>query len=134
MSELAVGSIVRVIKQPSDMTSRIEGEVGFIDSYPTNSTHVGLTALKVDGEINGAGAVPLDCLALETAPHWVEAKRLYDEKREKFAKESQGVSSRITARIEEIAKKHGVTVGLAQSIYEDISKAYSRYGWPEDHA
>lgn len=126
-----VGDIVRVVKQPSDMLPHIVGEVGWIESLHENGTHAGFNALKVDGSISGCGTVALDCLAPERAPHWVEAKRLHDENLDRMLEESNARMARINARIQEIAKKHSISVDEASAIHEEIEKVIRRSGWPE---
>ena len=127
----SVGDIVRVVKQPSDMYVCIVGWVGFIDSLHENGTHALISTLKVDGSVGGCGTVMLDCLAPESAPHWVEAKRLYDENLARMLEVYRARTERINARIAEIAKKHYLIVDEVVSIHEDVEKAIGRDGWPE---
>ena len=132
MTDFKVGSIVRIVKQPADVLPKIVGEVGFIDSLHENGTHAGFNGLKVDGSISGCGTVMLDCLAPEPAPHWAEAKRLYDERIAKLLEESRACSERISAGIAIIAKKRGVSVEEAVEIHREVEKVIERAGWPEE--
>ena len=131
MTDFMVGSIVRVVKQPKDMNAHIEGEVGFIDSLHENGTHAGFTALRLNGELNGAGTVLLDCLVLETSPHWAAAKKLYDENSQKHFEESMARTERISARIAEVAKEYGLPLETVEAIHTKVEKIHNRAGWPE---
>lgn len=127
----SVGDIVRVVKQPTDMHARILGEVGFIESLHENGTHAGFCALKITGEVGSCGTVMLDCIAPESAPRWVEAKRWHDDNLARRLEEFRARTERINARIQEIAKKHLVSFDEATEIHEEIEHVISRSGWPE---
>lgn len=131
MPTFSIGDIVRIVKQPADMLPKIVGEVGFIDSLHENGTHAGFHGLKVDGSISGCGTVMLDCLAPETAPHWVEAKRVYDEELVKSTEEYRARGERIDLGIEKIAAEYGLSAQEAGEIHTKVDRLIKRGGWPE---
>lgn len=127
----AIGDVVRVAKQPPDLPAKVIGEVGFIDSLHENGTHAGILALNVDGSLSGGGTVQLDCLVLESAPHWVQAKRLHDEAQAKRLDEYKSRSDRINTGLQKIASEFGITPEQADEIHQKVHHLIERDGWPE---
>ena len=113
------------------MCAHIKGEIGFIDSLHENGTHAGFTALRLNGELNGGGTVLLDCLALDTSPHWAAAKKLYDENSQKHFEEAMARTERINSRIAEVAKEYGLPPETIEAIHTKVEKIHNRAGWPE---
>ena len=111
------------------MLPRIVGEVGYIDEL--NETHAGFNGLKIDGSISGCGGVKLDCLELETSPHWKKAKELRDAEAERSFAEGMARTERYHARMAELSAKYGISVENVKALYSDIEALDNRGWWPE---
>ncbi len=117
----SVGDIVRVARQPNGLVSKIVGEVGFIEE--TNDTHAQFNGLKLDGSFSGCGAVPFDCLELETGAQWKQAKVTRDTNSARTLAEGLGRGARINAGIAVVAAKHGLSVDVVETIYQEMRDA-----------
>lgn len=124
---MQVDDIVRVVKQPPNQIAKLVGEVGFVNEIDSTGKFareewIDFVALKLNGDMSGCGAMPSDCLALEPAPEWAEAKRKYDAMRERMFAESQAFNERFKASIAEIAERHELTPELVRQIHEEVEK------------
>jgi hypothetical protein len=126
MTVFALEDLVLVARQPKDMIVRIVGEVGYIDSL--TSTHAGITCLKLDGSMSGAGRVQLDCLEHEVGSHWMRAKEIWYAKFEQLKAEGIAQTERYHARMAELSAKYGISVENVKALYLDIG-ALSKRGW-----
>jgi len=124
---MQVGDIVRVVKQPPNQIAHIVGEVGFVNQIDSTGKFgreewIDFMALKLNGELSGCGAVPGDCVELETSPEWAEAKVKYDRLREQSLEESRAYNERFKAGVAEIAERHGLTPEVVRQIHEEVSR------------
>ena len=129
MPSFAIGDIVRVVRQPDDMLPHIVGEVGYIDQM--NDTHAGFNGLKLDGSMSGCGGVKLDCLELETSPHWRKAKEIRDENSARTLAEGLARGSRRDARMAELSSTYGISVEDIKALQSDLRTLSDRDWWPE---
>lgn len=115
---MKVGDICRVVSQPPDMIVTIVGKIGFIDEI--NDEYASFEALRRDGSIDGAGAVPLSCLRVETDPVWIHAKALRDQYLAEILKEGLERTRRWQLKLTEVAEKYSLTVKQVEDLYQEL--------------
>jgi hypothetical protein len=115
---LAVGDIVRVVKQPDSLIVHIEGEVGYITEIQGEWANI--QTMRVDGARGGAGGVPLNCLVLETGEQWKHAREKIEEEDAKYQKEYEHRTAKWNAFVEQVANKYGISVETAHAIHEEL--------------
>ncbi len=123
------GDVVRVVKpmpRRGGVFIDILGEVAWIEEIQDieGVPWAQIRTLRLDAGCGGCGGVPLDCLALETAPEWLAAKARRDASFEKSLQESIERGRRRQAYVARVAAKHGVTHEVAERIHEDLGDDY----------
>jgi len=120
------GDVVRVVK-PRPVTGGvfidILGDVGWIEEVMDvdGVPWAQIQTLHLDGSPSGCGGIPLDCLALETAPQWREAKDKRDARFERDRQEGLERAKRWHDRVARVAARHDVTPDVAAAIHADLS-------------
>ena len=122
---MKVGDIVRVWKQPRDLPAQIIGNVGFIEEMVVDRAR--LQCFRRDGSISGGGCIPIECLALEESPKWLEGKRLFDDRMRKSQNASERFSERLYAKEVELANRFGITSKDVNVIHSEIQSMWSDY-------
>jgi hypothetical protein len=119
-SEFSLGDIVKIVRQPNDVISKIIGEVGYIDSI--SFTHAGFKGLQLDGSISGCGAVKIDCLEHEAGAQWKRAKEIRDSASalERSFTESGARQERYLNRISELATKYNISIDDVKNLKLDL--------------
>jgi hypothetical protein len=125
MTTFSVGDIARIVSQPDDISKKIVGELGYISEL--SSTHALFTALKMDGSFSGYKIVNINCLELETSPHWGRAREI----RDKILKRMQDEDMENEARMIEVSEKYGISVDRAKAINQFINELSTRSWWPK---
>ncbi len=115
---MKIGDICRVVSQPPNMIVTIVGKVGFISEIKDD--YVSFESLRIDGSIDGAGAIPLSCLKIENDPVWLHAKELRDQYMAKILEEGLERGRRWRSKLLEVAEKYSLTVKQVEDLYQEL--------------
>lgn len=122
------GDLVRVVKQPDNQIVHIKDSVCIIDDIQEDVDHnicVYICTFGLNGVAQGFGWVHDDCLEHESSPEWIYAKKLYIKNRDRKIAEMNLHSDSFNTRLEQIAKKHGLSIEKISSIYNEVSELKS---------
>lgn len=112
--------IVRIITQPPNQMVDLVDEVGFIEEI-NNGTAV-IQALNIDGSLSGCGAIPLECLAVESDSKWQEAYNLYQKKFAQNISIGETNQKDIDNLLNEVGKKYNLTGDQIWKIYSEVKE------------
>jgi len=116
-SMIKVGHVVRVVRQPENLSHRIEGAVGIVEGI---SALLCVSLITEDGRRQGSYFVPEDCLALEQSQVWLTAKCMLEERDAEYERGAVERSDRWRSRVAEVAAKYGVSSDTALSIHREL--------------
>jgi len=124
------GDIVRIFKQPTDLGPQIKGTVGFIENIV--GKYAAIQALRLNGESDGGGSVPLSCLQLETDPMWLRAKKAYDRRMDVLYNEYEKRTKCYKKVLRHVAKKYNISKKKAEKIHKALD-SWEEYYWENLH-
>jgi hypothetical protein len=130
MSEIKIGDMVKIVKQPKDVLQQIVGEVGFVIDIKTTEKYgvmVSVEAIHKDGSGSGAGAVPYDCVELETSDEWANAKKLREEYMAKMMAESNAFREKWDGAVVELSKQFKIDPASVEKIYKVLNDMLEEY-------
>lgn len=119
---LKINDVCKIVRQPDNQIIQLLGGVGFIEE--TSGEVASFYKLRLDGTLDGCGAVPLDCLELVTDPSWIEAKRVYDNNLEMQCVAARARTDRYRKHLAAVAEKHSITPEAAEAIYNAVGEFY----------
>ena len=124
-TELQVGDIVRISRQPHDLLVQVVGEVGYIEEI--KGEHSVFVGLRRQGGLSGSGTVPLSCLDPEPDPLWPPLKAQHEAHVETLVAESRAFNQRLHEKEVELGTRYGIAPEAVQDIYKTISDMWSAY-------
>lgn len=122
---MKINDLVRIVYQPSNQHTFLIGQVGIVDEI--DGDNISITAIRLDGNINGCGTIPVSCLKLENSPEWLAAKLKREELFDRYSESIKQFQNSCNAKKEELAIKYNLSIEDIQDIFDSMIKVHNEY-------
>lgn len=121
--------VVEVVTQPHNQFVRLEGAVCIITEDPQDG-YAQVSQLTLEGNTQGEGTLPLDCLKPVDKPVWKAIAQVYRQNvlraelsEQNYAIERANRKQRRKTLTKKLATQYGLTEEIIKSIYNEMRDA-----------
>ena len=124
MEDFKIGSVVKIVRPPSDFLQNLIGMVGFTGEFSEykEETFVQFCSLDKSGSVTDVLAIRVNCLEVVSDPEWLRAKELYDIKKAELELYYKSHPSGWESAIKKMSSKYWVSEEDVLAIYNYLDK------------